>query len=198
MSNTTKTILVIISVLVIVCACGSAAFLATGAWTVSKIVRWTNTSTSEDPQLVSGIADEIADFDLPAGFGSPDGVHFADFSAVSYRSQSGDTHIFLVQFPRGTRLDADEMLNTIKHSSAVLETPWYGIQMATVEQKPVTVHGQESTLIIQEGITSDGEAFRTGIVTFQAEGSGPALLMVAGPVEEWDAEMLDSLIASVK
>ena len=72
-----------------------------------------------------------------------------------------------------------------------------GAEMTTVEQKRVTIRGQETTLSIGEGQTSEGETFRVATVTFQGKG-GPALLMVSGPIEEWDLQIVETLIVSMR
>jgi hypothetical protein len=197
MSNTAKTILIIVGVLVVLCVCASTALFATGLWSVGRVVQTIDRGSSEDPQDVEKIAAEIADFDLPSGYGSPYGMHFADFTSVGYASQSGNTHIFLTQFPQGTSLNVDEMLRMMKQGS-VLESPWWSAEMTTTEQKPVTVRGQESMLSISEGQTSEGETFRVATVAFQGKGGGPALLIVAGPMDEWDTEPIEALIASMR
>jgi hypothetical protein len=195
MNKTVKILLIIAGVLVVICGCASAVALGTGIWSAGQFVRWADTNTSENPQEVDQIAAEIADFDVPEGFRNPYGMHFADFTSVGYLSQSGNTHIYLTQFPQDTHMDVDEMMRMLKEGGSP-EGPWVGAKMTEVEQKPVTVRGQGSTLSIGEGQTSEGETFRVATVAFQGKG-GPAFLMVAGPLAEWDIEMVEALIASV-
>ena len=66
-----------------------------------------------DKQEAVRIGSEIADFDIPKGFGSPYGVHFGEVSSIGYVSPSQKTHIILTQFPDGTSINADEMLRRI-------------------------------------------------------------------------------------
>jgi hypothetical protein len=195
MNKTVKVILIITGVLVVICGCASAVLFGTGLWSMRELVRWADTNTSEDPQDVATIAAEIAEFDLPAEFGSPYGMHFMDFTSVGYLSQSGHTHIYLTQFPKDAHVDVDEMMRMLNQGGQA-EGPWVGSQITEVEQKPVTVRGQESTLSIGEGQSSDGEVFRVATVSFQGKG-GQALLMVAGPLDEWDLEMVETLVTSV-
>lgn len=195
MNKTVKVILIVVGALVIICGCTSAVLLGTGIWSAGKLVQWADTDTSEDPQEVAKIASEIADFELPVGFGSPYGMHFAGFTSVGYLSDSGNTHIYLTQFPAGTTMDVDEMMRMLNEGGKS-EGPWAGSKITEVEQKPVTIRGQESTLSIGDGESSEGGKFRVATVKFQGNG-GQALLMVAGPLEEWNLEMVETLIASV-
>jgi hypothetical protein len=163
---------------------------------MGQVLRWTETNTSEDPQDVAKISAEIAEFNLPEGFGSPYGMHFLGFTSVGYLSESGHTHIYLTEFPKDAHVDLDEMMRMLDEGGRA-EGPWVGSKMTEVEQRPVTIRGQESTLSIGEGESSNGEVFRVATVEFQGNGGGQAILMVAGPLEEWDIEMVEALIASV-
>jgi hypothetical protein len=196
MNKTVKIILIISGVLVLICGCASVVAVMTGLWSARQIVRWADTNTSEDPQEVAKIASEIAEFDLPAGFGSPYGMHLMGFTSVGYLSQSGHTHIYLTQFPKNTHADVDEMMRMLNEGGRP-EDLWVGSHITEVEQRPVTIRDQESTLSIGEGQSSDGEDFRIATVAFQGKG-GQALLMAAGPLEEWDIETVEALIASVR
>jgi hypothetical protein len=195
MNRTVKILLIVAGVLVVICGCTSAVLLGTGIWSMRQVFRWSDTNTSEDPQDVARIAAEIAEFDLPVGFGSPYAVHFLNFTSVGYLSQSGHTHIYLTQFPKDVHMDVDEIMRQLNAGDQ--SEPWSGSTITEVEQRPVTVCGQESTLSIGEGESSKGEAFRVATVEFQGKGGGQAVLMVAGPVEEWDPEMIEALIASI-
>src|SRR5512145_231096 len=99
MNKTTKTVLIIIGSVLLVCICAASILFATGLWSIGNIVRWADTNTSENPQEVVRFGSEIADFDAPKGFGSPYGMHFGEITSVGYASQSKNTHILLTQFP---------------------------------------------------------------------------------------------------
>jgi hypothetical protein len=197
MDKTTKTILIIIGSVLLVCICGVSVLAATGLWSFRNIVRWADTNTSENPQEVVRFGSEIADFDMPEGFGSPYGMHFGEITSVGYASQSKDTHILLTQFPEGTHVNVEEMLKLIDQYSNDPDRPWVGAQTTLIEEKPVTIRGQETTLSISEGTSSDGTTYRSAIATFQGKG-GPSMLMIAGPIEEWDIEMVEEFIASIQ
>ena len=194
MNKTSKIILIIAGALVLICGCASVVLIGTGLWSMSKFLHWADTNTSENPQEVARVGEDIAEFDLPDGFGSPYGMHIAGFTSVGYLSQSGHTHIYLTQFPKDTHMDVEEMMRMLNEGGQA--EPWVGSTITEVEQRPVIIRGQESTLSIGAGQSSDGEDFRVATVAFQGK-SGQALLMVAGPAEEWDIEMVEALIASV-
>src|SRR5687767_9384449 len=150
MDKTTKTILIIIGSLVLFCACSMTALLFTGLWSFSNIVEWVDSGTTENPQDAVRIGSEIADFKIPQDFDSPYGVHFGDVNMVGYTSQSERSHILLAQFPQDTSINVDEMLRQISERPGDPNSIWYKTESTLIEEKPVTIRGQETTLRISE------------------------------------------------
>ena len=198
MNNTTKTILIILGALLFVCACGAAVVLATGAWSVGEVVKWADQNTTEDPAEVTQIASEIAEFDVPKGFTKQYGMKIATFSMVQYMTPGEDRFIFVTQFPADTSINPDEMMRQIRNNSRNPNSPWYNTDTHLVEQKPVTVRGEETTLSISEGTNEQGVTYRMAHAKFQGNGEGPALLMIVAPMDEWDNEMVEDFITSIQ
>lgn len=196
MDKSTKTILIIVGSLLVLCACTVAALLFTGLWSLGNVVKWVDNSTTENPQEAVRIGSEIADFEIPQGFDSPYGVHFGDVNMVGYTSQTEKSHILLAQFPEGTRINIDEMLRNISEGTGDPNSVWYKTETTLIEERPVTIRGQETTLSISEGTSSEGVTYRTATANFQGNG-GPALVMVAAPIDEWNIEMVERFISSM-
>ena len=197
MNKTTKTVLIIIGSVLLVCACGASLLFATGLWSYRTIARVADSSTSTDLAEVASMLSDIAVITLPDGFGSPYGIHIADITSVGFASQSKNTHILITQFPQGTVIDTEEMLKLISKYSTNPDNPWDTSNTRVIEGKPVTIRGQNSYLEISEGTSSDGTGYRIATATFEGKG-GPALLMIAGPVDEWDIQMIDTFIATIQ
>jgi hypothetical protein len=140
---------------------------------------------------------EIATITLPEGFGSPYGMHIGEITSVGFASQSKNTHLMLTQFPEGTSINTQELLKQISKYSANPDNRWDTAHTTVVEEKPVTIRGQGTTLTISEGTSSDGTLYRTAIANFQGKG-GPAVVMIAGPMEEWDSEMVETFMSSIQ
>ena len=189
MDKTTKTFLIIVGSVLVLCACAGVAVFATGLWSFSKFVNFAEQSVSESPEVVVRVGAEIADYEVPEGFGSPYSVHFGDVTVIGYKSTSKRSHLLLAQFPEGTSINVDELLRIIGESSDNPNSIWYNTETEIIEQKPVTIRGQDVTLTISEGISSDGVEFRMATARFEGRG-GPALAMIAGPLSEWDGEMV--------
>ena len=197
MDKSTKTILIVIGSILLVCGCITAGIFATGLWSFGRFVSWADESVSESPQVAVRLGSEIADFEIPEGFGSPYSVHFGDVTLIGYKSQSEKSHLLLAQFPQGTSINVNEMLRIIREGSNDPNSIWYNTETELVEQRPVTICGQETTLNISEGTTSDGMVFRMTTAKFEGRG-GPSLVMVAGPVDEWDEEMIEAFVESLQ
>jgi hypothetical protein len=198
MNQTTKIILIIVGSLLVLCACTTAVLLGTGVWSVGKLIQFADNSTTEDPQEVAQIASEIADFDIPDGFTTQYGMKIGDLSLVQYTTHSEETYIFLAQFPAGTSIDLDELMRQIQSNSRNPNSPWYNTEMKLVEQAPVTIRGEETTLSTSEGTTDNGRLYHMVNAKFDGNGDGPALLMIVGPADQWDTQMVESFIESIR
>lgn len=197
MDKTTKTVLIVIGSILVVCGCMAAAVFATGLWSFSRFVNFVEESVSESPQVAVKLGAEIADFEVPEGFGAPYSIHLGDVTLIGYQSPSERSHLVLAQFPQGTSINVDEMLRIIRDGSNDPNSIWHNIDMELVEQKPVNIRGEECTLNISEGTSSDGVEFRMATAKFEGRG-GPSLMMIAGPIDEWDNEMVEAFTESIQ
>ena len=198
MNKTTKTILIVIGSLLVLCGCAAAVLLGTGLWSFGKFVQVVDSGTTENPQEVAQIAAEIADFEAPDGFPKQYGMQLAGITMVQYMTQDENTVIFVTEFPAGTSINVNEMLRQIRNNSGNPNSRWYNVYTKLVEQKPVTIRGEETTLSINEGTSDQGELYRMANATFQGDGDGPAVLMIIGPADQWDTGMMESFIASIR
>jgi hypothetical protein len=197
MDKTTKIILIIVGSVLVLCACAGVTVFATGLWSFSRFVNFAEQSVSESPQVAVRLGSEIADFEVPEGFGAPYSIQFADVTLIGYKSPGERSHLLLAQFPEGTSINVEEMLRIIGERSDNPNSIWYNTQTEIVEQNPVTIRGQEVTLIISEGTSSDGVEFRMATARFEGRG-GSALAMIAGPLSEWDDGMVDDFFTSIQ
>ena len=198
MDKTTKTVLIILGSVLVLCACGAAVIFGTGIWSFGRLVQFADQSTTEDPREVAQIASEIADFDLPETFTTHYGIKIATFSMVQYTTPAEDAYIFMTQFPAGTSIDPDEMMRQIRDNARNPNSRWYNANTKLVEQKPVNIRGEDTTLSINEGTSDTGELYRMANAKFQGKGEGPSLFMMVAPADQWDAQMVEDFIASIR
>jgi hypothetical protein len=198
MNKTTKIILIVIGSLLVVCACASAVLLGTGAWSIGKLVQFAEQNTSEDPQKVTQVAEGIATFDVPTGFKPQYSMQIADFTMAQYMTADEKSVILLTQFPTGTSINMDEMMQQIKEGSRRPGSPWYNMDTALVEQKPITIRGEETKLSISEGTNDKGVTYRMATTAFPGNGGGPVVVILVVPADEWNDQLVEDFIASIQ
>ena len=198
MDKTTKTILIVLGSLFLVCGCAASVLFVTGAWSMGKFVQWADQNTTENPQEVAEIASGIADFDVPQGFNTQYGMKLGDFTMVQYMTPDEKSIVFVTQFPAGTSINVDEMMRQVREGGRDPNSPWYNMDTTLLEQQPVTINGTETTLSISEGTTKEGVLYRMANATFQGHGEGPALFMIVGPADQWNIQWVEDFIASIR
>ncbi|MGB7875624.1 MAG: hypothetical protein WBL25_14670 [Anaerolineales bacterium] len=197
MDKTTKTVLIVIGSILVLCACTGIAVFATGLWTFSRVAHVAEQSVSVSPEAAVRVGGEIADYEVPEGFGSPVSVHIGDMTLLRYTTQNENSYILLAQFPEGTSVNVEEMLRLMEEGSGDPNSVWYSTETTRIEQKPLTIRGQATTLNISEGTSSEGITYRYATARFEGKG-GPALVMVASPLGEWDIELVEEFISSIR
>jgi len=150
-----------------------------------------NAVQTADDQIASAAA-EIADFDLPAGYTLEFSASLDGYTLVSYNPGNGHSHLYLIQSEKES--DGEKLAGMLEQIAPGSYDPQ--TRMTIIETRPVTVREQEVTLVISEGITSEGETYRQVTAAFQGKG-GPALLMFSKPVTSWNQQTVDALIASI-
>ena len=197
MDKTTKTVLIVIGSLLVLCVCGSATLFATGLWTFSRVANAVEQSVDVKPEEAVRVGGEIADYEVPEGFGSPVSFHMGDMTMIRYRTQDDMSYILLAQFPEGTSINVEEMLRRMEEGTSDPDNVWYSTDTKIIEQKAVTIRGQETTLNISEGINLDRHDYRYATAKFEGR-SGPALVIVATPVEIWNMELVEDFISTIQ
>lgn len=197
MDKNTKTILIIVGSIGMLCLCMTAVLLTTAYGLFNRSSASAEEIFSTDPDKAIQVGSEIADFVVPSGFGSPNGIHFLDVTLIRYKSQDEQSHLVLAQFPAGTSIDLDEMVQQIKAVPGEPSFILFSLETTPIEQKKIKIQGKESTLFINQGINLDGISYHTAMATFQGRG-GPSLLMFAVPSDEWDIEVVENFALSIQ
>jgi hypothetical protein len=69
------------------------------------------------------------------------------------------------------------------------------MELVKVEEK--TIRGEETQVAIYEGTDTNGIVLRQVITSFPGK-DGTAMLMIMGPAELWDQDMIDAFIESIR
>lgn len=197
MDKTTKTVLIVIGSILVLCACTVMAVFITGLWTFRTIAKVSSQTISEKPEVAVRVGAEIADYEVPREFGTPVSAHIGDMTMIRYTSQDEMSYILIAQFPAGTSVNAEEMLRLMEEGTDDPNSVWYSTDTTILEQKPVTIRGQATILNISDGTSLQGLSYRYATATFYGRG-GPALIMVASPVDEWDVQMVEMFISTIQ
>jgi hypothetical protein len=198
MNKTLKVVLIIILVLVLMCCCVGTVLAVTGVVSMGSIMKSIEANTTEKPEEVAAIAADIADFDVPAGFDKPFGMKFASFSFAGYMSSSSGASIMVAQLPQNLNINVEDIMKAMQEKSNQGQVTVNGGEMVSVEDRPVTILGQQATLVIKEGQSSEGQTTRVGTVAFTGKQGSPAIMLISSPAESWDDNMVNTLIASFK
>ena len=129
-----------------------------------------------DSESVASTAAEIADFELPAGYHADFSASLLGYNAAAFHPGDGHSHLYLIQSKNesdGEKLA--QMLGELVPGASDQQT-----RMTVIETRPVTVREQDVTLVISDGVNSEGETYRQAAVPFQGKG-GPALLVLSEP-----------------
>lgn len=196
MNKTTKIVLIFIGSVLVLCICTVISMFITALWAFRTITKVSPQAISENPQVVVRIGAEIADYEIPPEFSSPVSFHSGDMTMIRYTSQDEMSYILISQFPEGTSVNADELLRLLDKSSDDPNNIWYSTDTNILEQKPVTIRGQETILNISDGTSLKGFSYRYATATFRGR-NGPALIMIARPVDEWDIQMIEWFISTI-
>jgi hypothetical protein len=192
MNNTLKVILGVLVGAVLTCVVLGVLGLTLLNVTTRSVLR----DVQAQPGEAAAIAQEIADFTLPDGYTSAVATQFAHFEVVGYDGPDGHSHIYLLQMPPAWSVDEAELVRQLQ-SATESEGNDYGPDMQVIDQLPVTIRGQATTLIVSEGTNGAGELIRSANAAFQGK-DGQALVSFSGTTAAWDTAMIDAFIASMK
>ena len=146
-----------------------------------------------DAAKVSRAAAAIADFELPAGYAPEFTASLIGYTVAAFNRRDGRSHLYLIQSKKGSdgaRLS--RMLGRLAPGSKNSLT-----HISVNEHRAATIRGQEVTLVMGQGINSEGKSYRQLAAAFRGKG-GPALLVLTEPATRWNQYSIDAFIASIR
>ena len=160
---------------------------------VASLSACATVEATDDSQHVTKLASKIADFDQPVSYTPEFSAEMAGYTFVSYKGSKGPSHLYLIQSEN--QADGDELERMLTQLAPGSSDP--NTRMTVIENRTVTVRGQEVAVVVSEGTNSENVAYRQATVGFQGKG-GPALLVFSESVELWDQEALDAFLQSIQ
>ena len=125
-------------------------------------------------------------------------MNFLVYSFVMIGPESTETTsaplIMLAQFdPMGT---SQEQMEQQIRQSFEQQAGQRGLDMQLVEVETRIIRGEEVEVTTYEGTDRSGDVVRQLITSFPGK-DGTAMLMVMGPAEGWDQQVIDDFITSI-
>ncbi len=158
--------------------------LRSAGWVLTHVL-------DSEPASVSEVGRSIALYDVPDRYTDAYAAEVADFTMVTYRDVDTDGHIYLLQMPETIKLDPGLLETQLRAASGTEVLA----KVAVVHHMPCHIRGQETTLVISEGLNHDKRPYRSASAIFSGKG-GQALINISGPIEAWDQAMVDSFVES--
>lgn len=193
MSRNAKIVVGLVTGLLLLCVCAAGVatvgFMGMAGTAVAGAVQ-------ANPVQVAATADNIADFDLPAGYQPQGSAQVAGFLIVYYSHGDRTRHITLAQAPSWVNVDygtfASFALQAAPNGPYDRQT-----RSRIVESSLTTVRGQQVTLVTAEGTNTLGVPYRTVSGVFRGN-RGTAIVSVEGPISTWNQAEVDAFIASIR
>jgi hypothetical protein len=181
------------AVLFCLCALGVVIVLS------ARIGQRVQQGMKTDPESAAKSARAIADYDLPAGYQEQFAMDLFVYTMVFISPASEGSSpvdkpvIMLAQFKAGA--DQQQMEEQIRRSFEQ-QSGQRNLSMKIVENKQMTIRGEQVQVVTYEGTDDNGTIVRQLITTFPGKG-GMAMLMIMGDPQHWNKEEIDAFIESI-
>ena len=192
MSQGTRIVLVVLAIGLFLCCVAGLGLTLVGTRFVSRAL-------ITDPEGVAAVGEEIAGYDVPAGYAHMFAMKMAGIRMVAIGPQDSPHRymvLTLMQFPAPValgRADLERQLEeTVRRQAGA-----GAVNMEVVGEAQVTVKGEPVVMTVREGPAEGGERIRQMTGLFQGK-EGPTVLMVMGDVADWDQPVVDGFIASIR
>lgn len=190
--NESKKLLIGFGVVGVLCLCIAVASL----FTLREFGNRAEKMVSGDPTSVAKIKEDMVDFDVPPGYEeSAMNVLVYDMIMLSPDiSSNRGSMIMMMQYKSLVPANSEQLEQQMRQ--AAQQQGASGAQMYFVETLEKEIRGETVEITVSEG-DYEGFSMRQWLAVFEGN-NGPIILMVQGPVESWDDELLDDFIESIK
>jgi len=152
-----------------------------------------NLNYSDNVNKVIAAAETITYLHPPKTFTPEFTVLVNDYTVVSYKPDQSSSHLYLLQ-----STDPDDAEN-LEDALAQIAPGAYDpkTRLEIIENQSVVVRGQETTLVISDGINGEGNRYRQAIVPFDGNG-GPAMIIYITSINNWEPQVVYDLLSSIR
>lgn len=184
---------------------GAALLFCCGTVLVAGLVFWQagkkiQEGVSADPEAAAEAAHKIIDYDLPEGYQEQMAMEivFYSFVVIAPEGSSGMSNgpvFMLAQFQSGM-VNQEQMEQQLRQSLEQ-QSSHPGLSMELVKMEEQTIRGEQTQVATYEGTDENGNVLRQVITSFPGK-DGTAMLMIMGPAELWDQDLIDDFIESIR
>lgn len=154
-----------------------------------------NISNGNDPDAVAKMQEKIVEFDVPPDY-QPMAMSMVIYDMVYLTpSNSSEPMIILMQYNTVTATSREQMERSLRQAAEQQGTQ-PGTAMEVVDSFNTVIRGETVTITVSEGNTS-GFSLRQWITVFEGN-NGLVLMMIQGPVEGWNDQLVETFIKSIK
>ena len=192
MSRNTKIILAVVGGLIGVCCLGLLVVALVAPAALSSII---GDAISSSPEAAAATGQEIATYTLPAGYQEEAALNFLSTKMVIISNDSNDMGLVLMQFP--SSYGSEEQMREQIQQSWGQQTGQSGANMELIEERPITIRDQSTTLAIFEGTDNNGNTVRQAFTSFTGN-DGVVMFMAAGDTDSFDQAAVDQFLESIR
>jgi hypothetical protein len=183
---------------------GLCVCICLGSWIVIQISGkiFEESLILDSPEQAQKLAQDIVDYDLPAGYQEQGAFNMGIMKIVIITEGSENAQntnrpvIMLAAMPLSGSMDEEEMLQIQSNMQRTMGDQ--NVDMELVEEKTVTIRGQEVSLSVYEGTDEQGFAMKQVVSGFFEGKKGLVTLMIMGQETEWDQTEVDAFIDSIR
>ena len=186
----TKKILIGVGIVAALCCCAAVVSLLVFRQFSKRMVNVIST----EPADVEKVKQNIAEFDTPEGY-KPVSMSFLGYNVINLVSEDSDSRmtIMLMQYSSLISGNSEQMKEQLRQA-AQQQGRQPGMSMKLVETREAVIRGETVEVTISES-TYQGFTFGQWMTVFTGN-KGPAILMIQGPVEDWDDQFIEDFIES--
>jgi len=191
-SKTSKTILIILGVLMLCCC----VVVGGGYWAITNGFEYfADSIIVDDPAEIQHVADQLADYQLPAGYHEEFVMDLFGIKALFITHSSTNSVIMMMQFNENLFGDVEQAREQFQ-DTFLQQFQGEAITFTPTGQQQVIIRGQETTLLIYEGSDSDGNQYEQWVTVFDGK-NGTVMLMIYGAEGSLNQTELISFLDSI-
>lgn len=165
-----------------------------GLWGLRSFGDRIDNLANGDPTSVAQIQDKIAEFDVPPGYKTQAMSMFV-YDIVYLVPDSGDgPTIMMMRY--GSLTGNQEQMEQQLRQAAEQQNRQPGMAMKVVDTFEKVIRGESVTVTVSEA-DHQGFTMRQWMTVFNGN-DGLVVMMIQGPVEDWNDELIENFIASIQ